>query len=81
MTLPPEVLLSDKFAEFSGNITALHEKKKELEAEFKKMYLAHKASVKAIDDEAAELQFTFNNWATKDEKKTKAVADSKPPKK
>jgi hypothetical protein len=67
MTLPPEVLLSDQFAEFSGKVTALHEKKKELVAEFKKAYEKHKADVKAIDDEAAGLQTEFNTW-TEDQK-------------
>lgn len=76
MTLPPEVLLSDQFAEFSGKVTALHEKKKELIAEFKKMYEKHKADVKAIDDEAAGLQTQFTAWtqeqtAPKEPPKTK----------
>ena len=63
MTLSPEVLLSDKFAEFSGKVTALHEKKKEMIAEFKKLYEQHKADVKAIDDEAQNLQNDFSQWA------------------
>lgn len=63
MTLTPEILLSDQFADFSGKITALHEKKKELVAEFKKIYEEHKAQVKIIDDEAANLQGMFTDWA------------------
>ena len=64
MTLTPEILLSENFAEFSGKIIALHEKKKELVAEFKKVYEEHKTQVKIIDDDAANLQGMFNDWAT-----------------
>lgn len=71
MTLPPEVLLSDEFATFSGKVTALHEKKKEATTEFKKLYEKHKADMKALDDEASGLQNDFNQWASgsKPEKK------------
>ena len=73
MTFTPEILLSDQFAEFSGKVTALHEKKKELIAEFRKVYEAHKAEIKGIDDQSTELQGLFNEWA--------AQASSKLPKK
>lgn len=66
-----ETLLSDKFAEFSGKITALHERKKELVTEFKKMYEEHKASVKSIDDEAMMLHNEFNEWQKTHETKPK----------
>lgn len=59
MNLPANVLLSDEFANFSGQITALHEKKKELNANFKKLYEEHKAAVAAIDAEAQKLQDDF----------------------
>lgn len=59
MNLQANVLLSDEFAEFSGKVTALHEKKKELNAEFKKLYEEHKSAVAAIDAEAVALQNTF----------------------
>ena len=59
MSLPTNVLLSDDFANFSGQITALHEKKKELNAEFKKLYEKHKAEIAAIDEEAQNLQDAF----------------------
>ncbi len=62
MTFTPEILLSDKFAEFSGKVTALHEKKKDMIAEFKRLYEQHKADVKAIDEEATNLQTDFNQW-------------------
>ena len=59
MNLPTNILLSDDFAEFSGKVTALHEKKKEMNANFKKLYEEHKAAVLAIDAEAVALQNTF----------------------
>lgn len=60
--MTPEILLSDQFAEFSGKVTALHERKKEMLAEFKKMYEEHKAAVKAIDEEALTLENDFQTW-------------------
>jgi hypothetical protein len=59
MNLPANVLLSDEFVVFSAKITALHEKKKEMNADFKKLYERHKASVTAIDQEAKKLQDDF----------------------
>jgi len=63
VTHAPEILLSDEFADFSGKVTALHEKKKELKMEFKKYFEKHKADVKGIDEEAKKLQDEFNSWA------------------
>lgn len=54
-----DLLLSDKFIEFSTKVNALHEKKKNLLLEFKKLYDAHKAQVKALEDEAAALAAEF----------------------
>lgn len=54
-----ELLLSDKFIEFSAKVNALHEKKKALMLEFKKLYDAHKAQVKTIEEEAAQLAAEF----------------------
>ena len=54
-------LLSDDFAEFSGKITALHEKRKEMVSEFKKLYEKHKADIAAIDTEAEKMQNDFFN--------------------
>lgn len=68
MTLPPEVLLSDEFATFSGKVTALHEKKKEATAEFKKLYEKHKADMKGLDQEASKLQNDFNKWVSQQKK-------------
>lgn len=68
MTLTPEILLSEQFVSFSSKIAALHEKKKELVAEFKKVYEEHKSQVKTIDDEAESLQNAFNEWANSKKK-------------
>ena len=70
MNLQASALLSDEFAEFSGKVTALHEKKKELNAEFKKLYEEHKSAVAAIDAEAVALQNAFSaGESPKEEKK------------
>jgi CRISPR/Cas system type I-B associated protein Csh2 (Cas7 group RAMP superfamily) len=57
----PELLLSDKFVEFSSKVATLHEKKKQLNIEFKKSFEAHKAQIKLIEDEAANLAVEFQN--------------------
>jgi hypothetical protein len=54
-----ELLLSEKFLEFSGKIAAIHERKKALLVEFKKQYDAHKAQVKQLEEEAAQLAAEF----------------------
>ncbi len=54
-----EILLSDKFVEFSGKVAALHDKKKQLNIEFKKLFEAHKAQIKLIEEEAAALAAEF----------------------
>ena len=59
MNLSANILLSEQFAEFSGKVTALHEKKKEMNANFKKLYEEHKAAIAAIDAEAVNLQNDF----------------------
>ena len=59
-------LLSDEFSEFSGNITALHEKRKEMVSDFKKLYEKHKSDIAAIDSEAEKIQNEFFNQQSKD---------------
>lgn len=54
-----ELLLSDKFVEFSTKVAALHEKKKALTLEFKKAFDAHKAQIKTLEEEAAALAAEF----------------------
>ena len=69
MDLPTNVLLSDKFSEFSSKVTVLHEKRKQLIVEYKKMYEEHKAAVAAIDAEAIALQETFTGEKRVSQKK------------
>jgi vacuolar-type H+-ATPase subunit D/Vma8 len=59
-----KILLTDEFAEFSGKITALHEKKKELIDEMKKVINEHKKAVAEIEQEAQQLQANFDQWAS-----------------
>lgn len=66
-----ETVLSDKFVEFSQKIAQLHESKKKLTAEFKKLLEDHKASIKKIDDEATALASDFENWEKQSTAKTK----------
>ena len=54
-----ELLLSEKFVEFSQKIASIHERKKALLVEFKKQYEAHKAQVKTLEEEAATLAAEF----------------------
>jgi Skp family chaperone for outer membrane proteins len=77
VTHAPDVLLSDEFADFSGKVTALHEKKKELKAEFKKLFEKHKANIRAIDEEAESLQNDFNAWAAPGSTVVSSVEDKK----
>lgn len=58
-----ELLLSDKFLEFSAKIAGIHEKKKALVVEFKKLYDSHKAQIKSLEEEAAQLAAEFESAA------------------
>lgn len=66
----PEILLSDKFVEFSQNVAALHESKKKINAEMKKLLEEHKVNLKKIEDEVARLTLDFNHWE-KEQSKSK----------
>lgn len=68
--MTPEILLSDKFVEFSQKISALHETKKSMSAEIKKLVEDHKLKMKKIDDEAAGLTAEFTNWQNSQNKPT-----------
>jgi uncharacterized protein YggU (UPF0235/DUF167 family) len=65
----PELLLSDKFVEFSQKISALHENKKRLSVELKKIVEEGKANLKKIDDEAVALTVEFETWQKEQGKK------------
>lgn len=58
----PEILLSDKFVEFSQKIVALHDQKKRVQAELKKIIEEHKTQLKSIEDEVAVLTADFSEW-------------------
>jgi hypothetical protein len=68
----PEILLSDKFVEFSQNVTVLHESKKKINAELKKLLEEHKINLKKIEDEVAKLTAEFNIWE-KEQSKAKTA--------
>lgn len=55
-------LLSKEFVEFSSKITALHERREELVAEFQERHKAFKTAMAEIDQEAGDLQDNFDNW-------------------
>jgi uncharacterized protein YggU (UPF0235/DUF167 family) len=67
--MTPELLLSDKFVEFSQKISALHENKKRLSVELKKIVEEGKANLKKIDDEAVALTVEFETWQKEQGKK------------
>lgn len=58
----PELLLSDKFVEFSQKVAALHESKKKVSADLKNLIEEHKNMLKKIDQEAILLQNEFDSW-------------------
>ena len=57
-----EFLLSEEFLSFSAKIAELHKAKKDQEAEFKRLFTEHKGKLKALDDEALDLQQKFDDW-------------------
>lgn len=67
-----ETLLSDKFVEFSQNIAALHEQKKKVQSELKKIIEEHKTQLKSIEDEVVVLTADFSAWE-KEHTKTKTI--------
>ena len=66
-----ELLLTDEFVEFSKAIAESHEKKKTLEAEFKKHFEAYKAEKKAIEDRVHEASSKWEDWKSSQVKKDK----------
>lgn len=57
-----KILLSKEFVEFSSKITALHEKREEFMAEFKRVHDEFKANLADIDTKAKEAQDEFDAW-------------------
>ena len=59
---PADLLLNEKFVEFSSQIAALYEKKKELQVEVRRIVEEHKAAIKELDDQALTLKGEFEAW-------------------
>jgi Skp family chaperone for outer membrane proteins len=57
-----EILLSDKFVEFSQKIASYHEQKKRVQTELKKIIEEHKQQLKVIEDEVTSLTTDFQAW-------------------
>jgi hypothetical protein len=57
-----DVLLSDRFLQFTAHITQIATKKKQLKADFKVIYDKYQADVKALDMEAMQSQEDFELW-------------------
>jgi uncharacterized protein (UPF0335 family) len=57
-----DVLLSDKFAEFSDTVARLAEQKKKLKADFKVVYDKFQHDVKEIDQAVLAAQQEFEEW-------------------
>ena len=57
-----EILLSDKFVEFSQKIASYHEQKKRVQTELKKIIEEHKQQLKVIEDEVSSLTTDFQAW-------------------
>lgn len=66
-----ELLLTDEFVEFSKTIAEAHERKKTLEAEFKKHFEAYKAEKKHIEDAVSEASSKWEDWKKSQNKKEK----------
>lgn len=66
-----ELLLTDEFVEFSRTIAEAHERKKVLEAEFKKHFEAYKADKKSIEDTVTEASARWEEWKKGQSKKEK----------
>lgn len=64
-----ETLLSDKFVEFSQKVSALHEAKKQVSADLKKLVEEHKLKLKKIDDDVMLLQAEFDSWMNSNKQK------------
>lgn len=70
-----ELLLSDKFvntfSRYAGQVTALHERRKDLVIDLQTYVSEKKAEIKAIDEEAVRLHEEFEAWKAEEESKQK----------
>ena len=55
-------LLSDQFQQFAGEIAALHEQKKALNNELRKIVAEFKEKLSALDKQAIMLSDDFEEW-------------------
>ena len=62
-----KVLLSDEFVSFSSNITALHEKQKQLKEEYKVIQHKFKKDLADLDQQALDAQNEFDQWVAQQE--------------
>jgi hypothetical protein len=66
-----EFLLTDEFVEFSRTIAEAHERKKVLEAEFKKHFEAYKDEKKQIEEAVVTASEEWEKWKKSQVKKEK----------
>lgn len=57
-----EILLSDKFVEFTKQVAELATQKKAKMVEFKAIYAAFQEETKNLDDQVLVLQKDFEDW-------------------
>lgn len=57
-----ELLLTDEFLQFSGDIAALIQEKKSLKDDFKKVYEEFQSKLKLVDKKAFERSKEFDKW-------------------
>jgi len=57
-----ELLLTDEFLQFSGDIAALIQEKKTLKDDFKKVYEEFQTKLKSVDQKADKRSKEFDEW-------------------
>jgi hypothetical protein len=62
-----DILLSDKFVEFSQKIAVIFQKKKDKKAELKEFYERIQADIEELNQEAKALQEEFEQWKEENE--------------
>ena len=71
-----DLLLTDEFVQFSKDITVVHEEKKKLKDEFKKLYDKFQADVAALDAKAQEASQKWDAWKAGHEKKPEGTGST-----
>lgn len=57
-----DFLLSDEFVQFSKDIAAIHEQKKQKKDEMKKLYEQFQVDIAALEEAAVELATKWEAW-------------------